>query len=68
MKNNVDMCDVMRCPDCDSDDCYEYGTDEITFDINGHGHYYVDCHCRKCGKNFRLYTEFEYSVTKAYAR
>lgn len=24
--------------------------------------------CNKCGRNFRLYTEFKYSVTKAYTR
>lgn len=68
MRNNTDIYDVMRCPDCDSEDCYSYDTDEIEFDVGGTGHYYVDCHCRNCGNTFRLYTEFEYSITKAYTR
>lgn len=68
MRDNKDIYDVMLCPHCDSDNCYEYSTDEIEFDVNGIGHYCVDCHCNKCGKNFRLYTEFEYSITKVYTR
>ena len=66
MEKVIDIGDVMNCPDCDSFDCYEYSTDELCFDANGKGHYNVDCHCRNCGKDFRLYTEFKYSVTRAY--
>lgn len=68
MKSNTNFYDVMVCPNCDSSNCYEYATDEIEFDIDGTGHYYVDCHCSECGRDFRLYTEFEYSITKAYTR
>ena len=60
--------DVMICPECNGDDCYKYSTDETEFGIDGKGHYYIDCHCNRCGKNFRLCTEFEYSITKAYTR
>ena len=60
--------DVMICPYCGSDDCYEYSTDELGFDSDGTGHYYVDCHCKKCNDGFRLCTEFEYSVTKSHTR
>jgi hypothetical protein len=60
--------DVMICPNCESDDCYTYSTDEIEFSANCTGHYYVDCHCKNCGRNFRLYAEFNYSVTKSDAR
>lgn len=65
-KKSID--DVMICPYCGSEDCYEYCTDEIGFDSDGTGHYYVDCHCTDCNKNFRLCTEFEYSVTKSHIR
>ena len=68
MEKIINIADVMLCPDCNSDDCYEYDTDEIEFGVNGTGHHYIDCHCNECGRNFRLYTEFEYSVTKAYTR
>lgn len=68
MENIISISDVMHCPNCNSDYCYEYSTDEICFDANGSGHYYIDCHCKNCGKNFRLYAEFKYSVTKAYTR
>ena len=57
--------DVMICPYCGSEDCYEYCTDEICLDSDCTGHYYVDCHCNKCNDAFRLYTYFEYSVTKS---
>lgn len=66
--SNKDIYDVMICPDCDSDDCYTYDTDEIEFDVGGDGHYYVDCHCRNCENTFRLYIKFKYSVTDAYTR
>lgn len=68
MKNNKTLYDVMICPHCNSTDCYDYNTDEIEFTADGNGHYYVDCHCKGCGKCFRLYIDFEYSITKAYAR
>lgn len=69
MERNKDFYDVMICPECGSGDhCYEYSTNEIEFDAGGNGHYYVDCHCSKCKKNFRLCIEFEYSVTKAWTR
>lgn len=57
---------VMICPYCHSEDCYEYSTDEFGLGSDGTGHYYVYCHCQKCGKDFRLCTEFEYFVTKSY--
>ena len=63
--NAQSLQDVMICPHCNSEDCYEYSTDEIDFEYNGVGHYYVDCHCRKCHANFRLYTQFNYFVTNA---
>lgn len=65
-KKSID--DVMICPYCKSEDCYEYSTDELAFDSDGTGHYYTDCHCNKCGEDFRLCTEFEYSVTKSWTR
>lgn len=68
MKNNKNIYDVMICPHCKNDNCYEHSTDEIEFKADGNGHYYVDCYCNECGKDFRLYMEFEYSVTKAYTR
>lgn len=60
--------EVLICPNCKSDNCYELGTDEIEFDTDGTGHYYADCYCSDCKKYFRLYTNFEYSITKAHTR
>lgn len=66
--NQESIDDVMICPYCNSEDCYEYSTDELGFDSDCTGHYYTDCHCKKCGEDFRLCTEFEYSVTKSWTR
>lgn len=60
--------DVMICPHCQGEDCYEYSTDELAFHSDGTGHYYADCHCSQCGEDFRLHTKFKYSVTEAWAR
>ena len=64
--NRESIDEVVLCPYCNSEDCYEYSTDELGFDPDGTGHYYVDCHCQKCGEDFRLYTEFKYFVTKSH--
>lgn len=66
--NTKSIDDVMLCPFCNNDNCYEYSTDELAFETDCTGHYYVDCHCNECGKDFRLCTEFEYFVTKSYTR
>jgi DNA-directed RNA polymerase subunit M/transcription elongation factor TFIIS len=66
--NRKSIDDVMICPHCKSEDCYEYSTDELCFDANCTGFYYVDCHCKSCNNNFRLCTEFEYSITKSHTR
>lgn len=66
MKNVRDIYDVMICPECGNNNCYVYSTDEIEFEFNGKGHYYADCICKDCSKNFRLYTQFEYNITEAY--
>ena len=68
LKEKVAIDDVMVCPECKSTNTYEYDTDETEFLFDGTGHYYVDSHCKDCGKNFRLYTEFEYTVTKSWTR
>lgn len=62
------LADVMICPHCKSENCYEHSTDEIEFNSNGIGHYFVDCHCVECQKDFRLCTYFNYSITEAYTR
>ena len=60
--------DVMICPYCGSDNCYDFGEDEICFENDNKGHYSVDCHCINCNKDFRLVMNFEYNVTKAQVR
>lgn len=67
MKYITSINDAMLCPKCDSCDCYEYNTDLIEFGPVGIGYYHVECHCRECGKDFLLCTEFNYSITKSYA-
>ena len=54
--------DVMVCPKCNGNDTYTYSDDEIDFHNDGTGHYNVDCACKTCGHNFRLYTEFKYEI------
>lgn len=63
-----DIYDFMICPHCGGDDVVIYGTDEIEFDNNNTGHYYVDCFCKDCQKYFRLYLEFNYTITKGWTR
>ena len=65
---NKTIADTMTCPECGSDNCYEYSTDEAAFNGNGNGHYYADCTCNDCLKNFRIYTDFKYSVVKVYTK
>lgn len=67
VKKDSTLDDVMICPKCKSDNVSSYSTDEIEFSYTGTGHYYIDCHCNKCNNRFRLYTEFAYAITKAYA-
>lgn len=66
MQNVRNIYDVMSCPECGNNNCYMYSTDEIEFESNGKGHYYVNCRCKDCSKNFRLHTQFEYNITEAY--
>ncbi len=60
--------DVMICPECKSDNTYEYDTDEIEFNWDGTGHYCVYCQCKECGKRFKLCMNFNYLVTESYTR
>lgn len=60
--------DVMICPDCNSDNCYSFDVDEIDFDTDNTGHYNIDCRCKDCGKIFRIYTKFKYTITDARTR
>lgn len=68
MEKLINIADIMLCPDCGSDDCDEYGTDEVVFGVDGTGYSYIHCRCNKCGKEFRLYTDFKYSVVKVYTK
>lgn len=68
MKNKT-IEDILICPHCGSDNCFDYCTDEVDFSTGaGPAHYYVDCHCNNCYKDFRLCFEFEYNVTKHWVR
>ena len=62
---SLNIYDVMKCPHCNSENCYSYDIDDIEFDADNNGHYYVDCHCKDCDKGFRLYMQFTYVVTSA---
>lgn len=66
MNNKTTIDDAMICPYCGEKDVYFYCTDEIELCGDGTGHYYADCHCTKCDRDFRLYTHFEYGITKYY--
>ena len=60
--------DVMICPRCGSNKCYEFSTDEIFFDYDNTGHYYTDCQCEHCNNTFRLNIEFKYEITNSSIR
>ena len=64
---NVSIDDVMICPKC-GESAYSHSTDEIDFEQDGTGHYYVDCSCKNCGHDFRLYTKFNYTITESLTR
>lgn len=67
-EKHVSLYDVMICPNCGSNNCYEYEPHIIEFGANGNGHYSMHCTCNECLHNFRLYTEFEYSIEKSYTK
>ena len=60
---NKTIDDVMICPNCKSDNCYHYNTDEIEFSNEGTGHYFIDCQCIDCNHCFRLRAFFKYTIT-----
>lgn len=62
IESDSTVADVMECRYCGSEDTYEYNTDEVEFGYNGTGHYYADCHCNDCGRDFRRYINFKYTV------
>ena len=66
LKMKKSIADIMSCPYCRSDNTYIYNTDEVDFDYNNIGHYYFDCHCDNCIRNFRKHIEFKYEITKDY--
>ena len=61
--------DCMICPNCKSENTYQYDTDEHELEeCSNKGHFFIDCHCKDCNKKFRAYVHFEYKITKAYTR
>lgn len=63
LKSDATILDALDCPECGSDNTYEYNTDEIEFSYDGTGHYYVDCQCKDCKNSFRRYIHFKYQIT-----
>lgn len=60
----MDINDVLVCPNCGGDLTITC-TDEIDFDNTlSRPHYNFDAYCPKCGKTGRIYTDFEYKITK----
>ena len=59
--------DDFTCPQCGSNDCYQYDTDETDFCFDGTGHYYIACHCKNCENDFMQYYEFKYVITKEWS-
>ena len=56
------MADIVR-PKCKSENWYEWSTDEISFDLDGTGHYNFLIHCNNCGKDSCIHMNFEYNIT-----
>jgi len=56
--------DVLICPKCGSD-AEIYDTDEIEFQNDNYGHYYVYCSCKICG-SFKTYIKFKYQIVDVY--
>lgn len=59
MKN---IYDIMVCPECDSDNTYQYDDDEIEFSDDNTGHYRFFCKCQDCGTRFVKNMYFKYEV------
>lgn len=59
--------DIMVCPKCGSNDCYEFGVDEVDFNSTN-PHYSIDCHCKNCNIDFRLRMTFSYQIKEYSAR
>jgi hypothetical protein len=60
----MDLYDVIECPKCGGEGT-PYSTDEIEFDVGYKGRYITDCRCKYCEEQFRLYIDFNYSITRA---
>lgn len=60
--------DVTICPYCNNENCPIIDTDEIEFEDNGTGHYFIDSYCPECEAYFRIYTHFKYEITEFHVR
>lgn len=65
MNKEMNIDDVLICPNCGGDLTIT-SDDELDFgnDFCSKPHYNFDAYCPKCGKTGRIYTEFEYKITK----
>jgi len=61
-EKEIIMGDVI-CPNCGSEDCYSYNTDDEEFSCDGTGYTNVDYQCRGCNTYFRAYYEFKFEIT-----
>lgn len=54
--------DIIKCPQCGSEECYQFDVDEIEFasDLSHSVLYY---HCQDCDKSFRVFFKFRYEIT-----
>lgn len=56
--------DVMVCPFCGSKNVEEYNIMSTQISEQGLGKYDIDCVCRSCERVFRIFTTFEYTITR----
>ena len=64
---NKNIYDVMKCPHCDSRNCYPTATQNVDFAFTS-GFYTAMCHCAHCKKDFQLSISFSYDITNYYAQ
>ncbi len=62
MKN---IYDIMICPECGSDNTYQYDLDGVEFYLDNTGYYKFFCQCQDCKTSFVKRMRFKYEITEA---
>lgn len=60
----ITLQDIIRCPECNSDDCAMYRFVGVNLDSFGTGEHSAEYRCRDCAHEFGVTVLFDYSITE----